>query len=372
MAQITIDARKYFDFGIGTYIRHLADGLARLRSPHSFRLLISPNDAKRIIPPQGWDVDAIPYGKYSLGEIFLMGKNVNTRGLPSVFHSPHYTLPVGLENRSVVTIHDMIPLRLPHLFSFVQRLYAFIMIWHAVRDARFVLTDSEFTRQDILRLFRIRADKVIAVHLGISKEFRILPKKKKEEFRIRKGLVRPYVLFVGNPKPHKGIVTLRRAFFRIAPMFPEVDLVMAGGILPGHSGEAAIIQIAGMSKRVKMLGQVPDSDLIGLYNCAEILVMPSLYEGFGLPALEAMACGTSVIVSDAGSLPEIVGDAALIFEAGNPDSLADSIDSLLRNRHLRTDMIERGKRQVRKYSWKETARKTLEVYERVLAEQKTP
>jgi glycosyltransferase involved in cell wall biosynthesis len=246
------------------------------------------------------------------------------------------------------------------------------MIWHAVRDARFVLTDSEFTKQDILRLFRIRADKVIAVHLGISSQFRILSKREREEFRTRKGLTKPYVLFVGNPKPHKGIATLLQAFFRIVPSFPEVDLVLAGGILPRNSFDADLIEIAGMGARVKVLGQISDIELVGLYNCAEILVVPSLYEGFGLPALEAMACGTSVIVSDAGSLPEIVGDAALIFQAGNPDSLADSIDSLLRNGRLRTDMIERGKKQVRKYSWKETAKKTLEVYERVLSEQKTP
>lgn len=370
MAQITIDARKYFDFGIGTYIRHLIEGLARLRLGHSFCILVSPNDAARIVPPKGWEVRTIPFGKYSLGEFFLMGRAVEIEGGSSIFHSPHYTLPRGLGGRAVVTIHDVIPLRMPQLFSWIQRLYAYAMVGYAVRNAQFVLTDSEFTRRDILRLFRVREEKVVAIHLGIPPQFRVLPKAARQKFRALKGLTRRYVLFAGNPKPHKGIPTLMRAFVRIAPLFPDLDLVFVGGASPQNSAVRELAHAYGIEGRVKELGQISEEELISCYNCAEILVMPSLYEGFGLPALEAMACGAAVVVSDAASLPEIVGDAALTFQAGNPDSLAESMDSLLRNEALRSAMVKRGLSHVRRFSWKTTAEKTMSVYEKVLSGEK--
>ncbi len=370
MAHITIDARKYFDFGIGTYIRYLTEGLARLRSGHSFRVLVSPDDATRIVPPKGWEVRTIPFGKYSIGEFFLMGRTVKVERESSIFHSPHYTLPLGLGNRSVVTIHDIIPLRMPQLFSWVQRLYAFAMVGYAVHNAQFVLTDSEFTRRDILRLFRVREEKVVAIHLGIPPQFCVMPKGAKQKFRARKGLTRRYVLFAGNPKPHKGIPTLMRAFVRIAPLFPDIDLVFVGGTSPQNSPLRELAHASGIEGRVKVLGQISEEELIGCYNCAEILVMPSLYEGFGLPALEAMACGAAVVVSDAGSLPEIAGDAALIFKAGNPDSLAESMDALLRNEALRSAMVKRGLSRAGEFSWRTTAEKTLAIYEKVLSEQK--
>jgi len=371
MAIITIDARKYFDFGIGTYIRHLVDNLAKLRSRHSFRLLISPGDEKQIVPPSGWAVKVVPYGKYSVSEFFLLGRSLKSSGAASLFHSPHYTLPLGLKNPSVVTIHDLIPLRFPQLFSPAQRLYAYAMMGHAVRDARYVLTDSEFTRQDILRSFDVRAEKVVAVHLGIDPRFRPLSQGEKQKFRVRRNLTRPYVLFVGNPKPHKGILILLRAFTRIAAAFPTLDLVFVGGKPTRDSSIRLAVQAAGIGQRVKELEHISTEYLVRVYNCAEMLVMPSLYEGFGLPALEAMACGTCAVVSGAASLPEVVGDAALVFQTGNAESLEVSMESILRDEGLRKRLIDKGKRQVRRFSWEEAAKRTMDIYESVLAEKRT-
>ncbi len=369
MAQITIDARKYFDFGIGTYISRLTESMATLRSRHSYRLLVAPGDEKRIAAPAGWSLHVIPYGKYSAREFFLLGQKGKSQQGKWIFHSPHYTLPLGLKNRSVVTVHDLIHLRLPQFFSIAQRMYAYAMIGNAVREARFVITTSEFTRQDILRLFPVREDKVIVVHLGVSREFRPLPKTERAKFRTRVGLDRPYLLFVGNPKPHKGIPTLLRAFAEVSTSFRDLDLLFVGGSPKQHDDVRLMMQAAGIESRVKVLGNVSGEDLVRSYNCAEILVLPSMYEGFGLPALEAMACGIPVVVSNAGSLPEIVGDAAAVSQTGNPESLADSIDSILRDHGLRSSLIEKGKQQAQKYSWKATASKTLDIYEKVLAEQ---
>jgi glycosyltransferase involved in cell wall biosynthesis len=241
------------------------------------------------------------------------------------------------------------------------------MIRHAVRDSQCILTASEFTKKDIVRSFGVHENKVVTVHLGVDSQFRPVSESKKQKFRIQRNLKRPYVLFVGNPKPHKGIPTLLRAFARIAGSFPALDLVFVGGRITQDSFIRSIIQVTGIGGRVRELERISANDLVRAYNCAEILVIPSLYEGFGLPALEAMSCGTCVVVSDAGSLPEIAGDSALVFHRGDPESLAESMASLLRDRRLRSTMIERGKKRVRSFSWKETAKKTLAVYERVLS-----
>ena len=367
MAHITIDARKYFDFGIGTYVRQLIENIKNMRTSHSYRLLVSPDDAPKVVPPPGWRMETVPYGKYSIGEFLFLGRRLKWPKGPAVFHAPHYTLPVGLRDRSVVTIHDIIHLKLPQYFSLAQRTYARAMIAHAVKDARFVLTVSECTRQDILRSFRVNEEKVLAVPLGVSGRFRRLSKRETDRFIASKDLMRPYLLFVGNAKPHKGIPTLLLALQQLAPSFQDLDLVIAGGYASQDPYVRSIIQESGLAGRVRELGRCSEDELVGAYNGAEVLVMPSLYEGFGLPVLEAMACGTCVVASDAGSLPEIAGDAAAIVRAGDPPALADVLRSVLRDSGLRRTLVQRGKKRATRFSWKETAKKTLEVYEMVAA-----
>ena len=367
MAHITIDARKYFDFGIGTYIQQLIANIRKMRTSNSYRLLVSPDEAARIIPPPGWNMETVPYGKYSIGELLFLGRRLKWPRGGTVFHSPHYTLPVGLQDRSVVTIHDIIHLKLPQYFSLPQRAYARAMISHAVKDARFVLTVSECTRQDVLRSFRVGEDKVLSVPLGVSDRFRVLSTKETDRFKASKGLTHPYLLFVGNAKPHKGIPTLILAFQQLAPLFRDLDLVIAGGYASENPYVRSILQGSGLTGRVRELGHCTEDELVGAYNGAEVLVMPSLYEGFGLPVLEAMACGTCVVASDAGSLPEIAGDAALIVRAGDADVLADALKSVLLDSGLRRTLIQRGTTRTKHFSWKETAKKTLEVYEMVAA-----
>jgi len=367
MAHITIDARKYFDFGIGTYIRQLVANIGTMRTSHSYRLLVSPDDAAKVVPPPGWKVETVPYGKYSIGELLFLGRSLKWPKGGTVFHSPHYTLPLGLQDRSVVTIHDIIHLKLPQYFSLAQRAYARAMIAHAVKDARFVLTVSECTRQDILRSFRVNEHKVLAVPLGVSGRFRELPKREKDRFKASKSLTRPYLLFVGNAKPHKGIPTLLLAFQQLAPLFRDLDLVIVGGYASQDPYSRSMMKESGLAGRVRELGPCSEEELIGVYNGAEVLVMPSLYEGFGLPVLEAMACGTCVVASDAGSLPEIAGDAAMIVQAGDAAALADALRSVLRDSGLRRTMVQRGRKRASGFSWKKTARKTLEIYERVAA-----
>lgn len=362
LSTFALDARKYFDFGIGTYIRHLVQEYALLKPARPFHLYVTPEDAPSIEVPEEWKKSVVPYGKYSLEEIFLLGRKVRANGV-SVFHSPHYTLPFGLKGRSVVTIHDLIHLRFPQFFSSAQRAYSFMMIRHAISDARYVITDSEFTKRDILRSFRVDEQKIVPIHLGVADSFRTLDRGAVERYRARVGLERPYLLFVGNTKPHKGLNVLLEAFARILKTHPDVDLVIAGGSLGDDPRLKSLVQGAAFNGHVKNLRRLSDDDLVLLYNGAEMMLLPSLYEGFGLPALEAMACGTPVIVSNAASLPEVVGDGALICEAGSVGSLTAAIISVLTDNGVRSELIRKGSARATLFSWKATAQKTVQLYD---------
>ncbi len=156
--------------GSELYIQHLIREYASMQHPRDFLLFIAPEDAKTVVFPEGVKTVITPYRKYSLGEILSFGRQINDTKV-SVFHSPHYTLPIGLKSKSIVTIHDLIHLRFPQFFSLLQRSYSYGMIWHAIHDSCFIITDSEFTKLDILRSFHVREEKIIPIHLGVSEQF---------------------------------------------------------------------------------------------------------------------------------------------------------------------------------------------------------
>lgn len=367
MAVIAIDGRKYFDFGIGTYIQQLVKSLSSLKSPHRFILYASPEDVPKISLPHGWTIAEARYRKYSLGEIGFFGYRAIRDGV-DVFHEPHYTLPMGIRDRSIVTIHDIIHLRFPELFSRFQRTYSYVMIRHSLRNSRFIITDSEFTKRDILASFRLHEDKIRVIPLGVGDQYRQLNKGQWfDEFKKRFGLQRPFILYVGNVKPHKGIGTLLNACKQLL-ISQDFDLGMVGGSIAQDPTLARLVRELGISNHIKELGRLSDEDMVKAYNTAEVLVMPSLYEGFGLPALEAMACGTPVVVSNAASLPEVVGDGAAVFHAGNSPELADVMWRVLRESTFRKDLIRKGKKRAKKFVWSETAAETMALYEKVLYE----
>jgi glycosyltransferase involved in cell wall biosynthesis len=365
MALIAIDGRKYFDFGIGTYIQQLVKSLSRLKSIHKFVLYASSEDIASVSLPPGWTIAEANYPKYSISEIGLFGLRTKVDKV-DVFHEPHYTLPIGIGNISVVTIHDIIHLRFPQLFGRFQRLYSYSMIRHSVRHSRFVIADSEFTKKDILSTFRLNPDKIKVIHLGVSEQYRPLRGHGQlDDFRKRFGIQRPFILYVGNVKPHKGIDILLTAFGQVRKKV-DMDLVLVGGSILQDRVLGSLAQGAGIDDRILELGRLNEEDLVMAYNAAEVLVMPSRYEGFGLPALEAMACGTPVLVSNAASLPEIVDDAAIIFKVGNSRELADALLRLLKEPALRREMIKKGREQARKFTWIQTAKQTLDLYEQII------
>jgi glycosyltransferase involved in cell wall biosynthesis len=366
MALIALDARKYNDYGIGTYIRNLVEQLHTLNSAHKFILFVAKGDEGSELFPGTMQISPVRYGKYSLSELFLFASKARVKGV-SVFHSPHYTLPFGLKCQSVVTIHDLIHLRFPIYYPLLRRAYSYGMIWHSIHDSRFVITDSEFTKLDILRSFRVREEKIVTIPLGVSEQFhQNVDPSLVEDFKLKFKLKCPYILFVGNTMHHKGVDVLLRAFKEVIISFPEIELVFAGGVPEADKSIRELMNNLGISKRIKSLGRISNEELILAYKGAEMFVLSSLYEGFGLPALEAMACGIPVIVSDAGSLPEVVGNAAFVCKSGNHGMFAEAMITVLRDPMLKNEMIERGRARSARFSWRTTAQKTLEVYEKTM------
>jgi glycosyltransferase involved in cell wall biosynthesis len=355
MARIALDVRKYFDYGIGTYIQGLVREFTFINTSREFLLYFSPTDYMKVDVPATWEKKMIGHAKYSMAEFMLLGMRSRADGA-SVFHVPHYTLPLGLHGRSVVTIHDLIHLKFPQFFSSVQRIYSYSMIRHTLRSARYVITVSQFTKEDILKIFRVNEEKIIPIYNGVSESFRpVSDSSEIENFRSRYELKRPFILFVGNIKPHKGIDVLLLTHQKILQTYHEVDLLIIGEGFQARNLE-----------KVKNISKLSERDLVLAYNAAEMLLLPSLYEGFGFPMVEAMACGTPAIVSDAGSLPEVAGGAAILCNKGKSDEFADAALALFREPGLRNDLIEKGKRRAKGFTWRKSAEATLAIYEKIL------
>jgi glycosyltransferase involved in cell wall biosynthesis len=368
MAHIAIDGRKYFDFGIGTYIQNLAAGISRSNSSHEFTLLVSPGDLGRIELPPGWQKRATRLRKYSWGEMALLGHEARKAGA-DLLHEPHYTLPLGLRGRSVVTIHDLIHVAFPQYFTIAQRTFAQAVLRHAVRDAGAVITGSYEAKKDIVSLFRVDERRVHVIYHGIQPSFKKLEDRTAlQDFRHRFDLRRPFLLYVGSVKPHKNIPALLKAFKRLTSTHRDLDLVCVGESLYRSRELSALVDELGLRTQVRDLKRLATADLIRAYNSAEAVVLPSLYEGFGFTAVEAMACGTPAVVSNSGSLPEIVGDAALVFDPSEPGALESALETVLSDRGLRESLAANGRRNIERFSWDTAAGETIKVYESVLNE----
>jgi len=280
-----------------------------------------------------------------------------------VFHSPSYTLPVLMPCPVVATLHDLIPCVYPQdLPDWRARAAYRALVRLALLRAQRVIVDAEATRQDLLRL-GAKADRVVVIPLAADSAFRPYEQAEIAATLGRLGVTPPYALYVGINKPHKNLLGLLRAWRMLSPgVRGEHTLVWAGPQDPRYSQEQQLVRELASEMRVQCLGPVATHDLPLLYAGATCLAFPSLYEGFGLPALEAMACGTPVVCADRSALPEVVGHAALLFDPMDPWGLWAALARTLTDAGLRAEMTARGLARARCFSWERTARATLAVY----------
>lgn len=276
-----------------------------------------------------------------------------------LLHGADFSRPVKYGRPTINTIHDLSPYASRFFFSGAKRIYKRNLISFTVRASDAIITVSEFSRRELLHRFPFLAGRVFAVHLGVEPTPEASPAKAD----------RPFLLFVGTMEHRKNVTTLIRAF-RILSGRRRLPhrLVLVGK--PGHGWDAihAALEQRPSSDDIEILGYVTAEHLAELYQSADLFVYPSLYEGFGLPLLEAMAVGTPVVSSSAASLPEVGGDAAVYFDPLNVEELADAIERVLDSSSLRGELRAKGLKRAAGFTWEECARKHVEVYRNVLGQ----
>jgi glycosyltransferase involved in cell wall biosynthesis len=268
------------------------------------------------------------------------------------------------EARWVVTIHDTFAHVASATTSALDRWRYRHLLPRAARKADVVLTDSHCSRGDLVRHLKLLPERVQVVHLGIDPCFAPVPKGAARRIaRERYGIRLPYALYVGGINARKNIARLFQAYALVRRHHPDLTLVVAGKRQWQTAEIDAVFRQLGLEPYVQFTGYVADADLPALYSAAEVFVFPSLYEGFGLPPLEAMACGTPVVTSNVSSLPEVVGDAALTIDPYDVAGLAAAIERVLADAALRTELRAKGLARAQQFTWKHAARATLAVYE---------
>jgi glycosyltransferase involved in cell wall biosynthesis len=284
-----------------------------------------------------------------------------------LFHSPDFTLPpVRGGTRTIVTVHDLSFLHVPSCFEPPLLDYLRTNVPQAVHRADWVLADSENTRRDVIELLGVPAEKVSVIYPGVEPRFRPgYDRQTLDRVRAKYGLPSRFILSVGTVQPRKNYARLIEAFARLEE--PDLRLVIVGGLGWLYEDIFAAIRSMGLEDRVTVTGYVEDVDLPAVYNLAEVFALPSLYEGFGIPPLEAMACGLPVIVADNSSLPEVVGDAGVLVNAYDTASLAEGLTRLLGDPALRQRLSQRGRARAQTFTWRQAAQSLLTTYRQVHA-----
>ena len=388
--RIGIDARFYGPIGkgLGRYTQEIVDNIIKMvdlsqvsvvvfLSPENFNeFSISHKNIKKIKIRMHW---------YSWQEQIFFPWFIWREKL-DLIHYPHFNVPVFTPCRFVVTIHDLILTHFPTtratthsplVYYFKNLAYRFV-IKQAIKRSQKVITVSNFTKNDILEQFKIPEEKIVVTYEGVAN----LHKGNDDSFSVKLNyqennlvenvLKNDFLLYVGNAYPHKNLEFLLRVFKNIREIKPNLRLVLIGkedyfyNKLRNFALSINLLKSNSEDSPVVFADYVPDRQLLVFYQKASAYIFPSLYEGFGLPPLEAMAQSCPVISASASSLPEILGQAALYFNPKEEEELKKRVLELLDNESLRSELINKGKEQIKKYSWEECARQTFSVYEQAL------
>ncbi len=372
--RVGINASKYSDIntGVGRYTFNLCKSISKAngifccfyapgRKPntlvidrsgiHDSRIIIQ-NNSLRIL----WEQVVLPIYAWK-------------DRLDIVHYTDHALSLLHKARPNIITVHDIAYIRFPGLLNKSRRIYKKNILKISIKNADIIIADSYSTKRDIIEFFRIKEEKIRVVHLGV--ESRFCPISNVEEYRLRNNLPSKIILNVGTLEPRKNVVSLISAFKKLkAKGFDDYKLVIAGakGWLYEQIFEEATL--GNIEKEILFLGVVSDQDLPMLYNCAEMFVYPSLYEGFGLPPLEAMACGVPVITSNTSSLPEVVGDAGIMVDPNDVNSLCDNMYNLLKDKEMWKQMSKKGLQRSKLFSWDKAAQKILKIYDEVFLNNK--
>lgn len=365
--RIGIDARlvHYSRAGIGQYIAGLVGGLSQCDEDHEFILLQSRKDRTVLTDTPNFTRKSLWTPSHHPLEQLVLPFEISPLRL-DVLHSPDFIPPFRRDYRSVITVHDLAFLLYPHFLTEESARY-YGQIDRAVRHADHIVADSLSTKRDIISFLGVPEAKITVIYAAANRIYRpIKDEQLLEQTRLSYGLDRPFILFVSTIEPRKNLPTLLRAFRRLLDHYKlDVKLAVVGE-RGWFCGEVfAVADELELNDSVAFLGHVPVEDLAALYNAARMNVHPSFYEGFGLPPLEAMACGTPTIVANVSSLPEVVADAALLVAPENVEGWTVAMWRLLTDDSLHAELSEKGLKRAKIFSWEKAARMTLDLYTRL-------
>ena len=365
MPPVVLDARTATDHfpGIGRYVVNLAGALKRIAPDLDLMLLRDQSaSAQRLSLPDlpALDCATSPFAPAQQWRV----RSILRQPHAALYHSAYYLMPYAPGVPSIVTCYDLIPLIYPQYFTAAQRFIFRTAHWLALRTARVTLAISEATKHDLVRFFHVDPQRVVVTPLAAAGHFR--PQSRSENDRVRQQYALParYVLYFGSNKPHKNVPRLVEAFAKSGTH--DQALVIAGHWDERYPEAKHSAERLDLQDVVRFIGPVPETDLPALYGSAELFVFPSEYEGFGLPVLEAMACGAPVVCGNRSSLPEVAGDAALLCDPRDVDALAGAIERVLTDRDLRFSLAQRSLDRAAQFSWDRVAEQTLHVYRALL------
>ena len=367
--KIGIDARMYGrqQTGIGTYIKCLTDYLFKIDDKNEYVLFLLEPEFSRFKPPTPRvKKQKVTSHWYSWREQLKFPLELSKVKV-DLMHFPHFNSPIFYPQKSIVTIHDITPRFFPgHKMGSLIRRTGFRIVFNStVKKARLIITPSQATKGDLIKYFKVPAKKIRVIYEGTEPDFRVIKNHGKiEKLKEKYGLAKPFILYVGVWRNHKNIVGLIKAFDILLKKYKgDYQLVIAGKEDSYYPEIKKIHQQLGLKDRIIYPGFVPDKELPLIYNAASLFALPSFYEGFGLVALEAMACGTPVVSSKTASLPEVLGSAAIFFDPKNPEEMAEVLARVLKDNNLQKDLIIKGLERAEKYSWSQMAKETLKIYE---------
>jgi len=373
--KVAIDIRRMTDFGVGTYTRNVVRALARLDHSNHYFLIGSPQKVSEIgsLPPSFKTIPLLDDGTTAKG--YIEFRTILKRLDCDLVHIPHlFWMPRSLPCPYVVTVHDV----LDHMYrardrSSLRRSLHFHLTRRVLKGAGRILAVSKFTKSEIEKLFGIRGSRIEVVYNAIDERFLHghASENDRQILAERYLVTYPFLLYAGRISPHKNLVRIIEAFSALKGelekegKFPDLKLIIIGDELSKHPDLRRTVIRSGVNNDVRFMGFVPIEMLRVFYDAAKVFVFPSLYEGFGLPPLEAMAHGTPVVTSNTSSLPEVVGNAAVLVNPENVFEIMRAVQRVLLDQSLRDRIKQRSYEQTKKFSWDKSAQRILEVYQEV-------
>jgi len=380
--RIGIDARFYGPVGkgLGRYTQEIVDNILKLDQQNKYVIFLckenfnefdDSKNIKKVLADAKW---------YSFTEQIKMPWLIWKEHL-DLMHFPHFNVPIFCPTKFIVTIHDLILTKFPTtrattlgpILYKIKNFFYKLVIWLAVKRAKKIITVSHFTKNDIMKKFKIKTERIIVTYEGVANFTKGREGQEIDDKKIILGYNinsfhkdvqnKPFLFYVGNAYPHKNLEGLIKVYIEIYKSNPNLALILVGK--EDYFYKRLKDFANKLNIKVIFPGYVPDNQLGILYRQALAYVFPSFYEGFGLPALEAMAYGCPVVSSNQASMPEILGNAAIYFNPYNEKEMANQIKKIIEDDNLRQTLIKKGLEQVKKYSWQECAKETLAIYHQI-------